>query len=54
MLQTVYSDEALSRGNVFEWLKDLKRDVKVFSVTQKAGVLQPLEVQARSQMSMTR
>jgi hypothetical protein len=52
MLQTVYDNEELSRSSVFEWLNDLKRGVRIFSMIQKAGVLQPLEMQTQSQFSI--
>jgi hypothetical protein len=52
MLQTVSGDEALSRSSVFEWFKRFKDGVKIFRMIQEAGVLQLLEMQTQSQMSV--
>jgi hypothetical protein len=52
MLQSVYGDEALSSSSVFEWCKRLKTGVRIFGMIQQAGVLQPLEMQTQSRMSV--
>jgi hypothetical protein len=46
ILQTVYGDDALNG------LNDLKTGVKIFRMVQEAGVLQPLEMQTQSRMSV--
>jgi hypothetical protein len=51
MLQIVCGDEALSRSSVFGW-NILKTGVRIFRMTQKAGILQPLEMQTQSEMSV--
>jgi hypothetical protein len=50
ILQTVYDDEALAV--YLNGLNDLKTGVRIFRMTQEAGVLQPLEMQTQSQMSV--
>jgi hypothetical protein len=52
MLQTVYGDEALSRSSVFERFKRFQAGVRIARMIQEAGVLQPLEIQIQSQMSV--
>jgi hypothetical protein len=52
MLQTVSDDEALRCSRVFEWFKLSKTALRIIRMIQGACVLQPLEVQGRSQMSV--
>jgi hypothetical protein len=52
MLQTVCGEEGLSRSSVFESFKRLKTDVRIVRIIQKTGVLQPLEMQTQSQITV--
>jgi hypothetical protein len=52
MLQTVYIDEALSGSRVLQWFKRFKEGMRIFKMSQESGVLQPLEMQTQSQMSV--
>jgi hypothetical protein len=52
MLQTVYSDGALSRSSVFEWFKRFEDGREIFRMIQEAGVRQPLEMQTQAQIFM--
>jgi hypothetical protein len=52
MLQTVCGVEALSRSSVYEWFKPFTEGHEFFRLIQEADVLQPLEMQPQSQMSV--
>jgi hypothetical protein len=52
MLQTVCGDENFSCNSVLEWFKRFKDVREDLQDDQKAGVLQPLEMQTQLQMSV--
>jgi hypothetical protein len=52
MVQTVYGNEALSRSSVFEWFTRFKTGVRILRMIQEVGVVNHLEMQNQSQMSV--
>jgi hypothetical protein len=52
MLQTVCGDESLRRSSVSEWFKRFKDGREDLQDDSRSGVLQPLEMQTQSQMSV--
>jgi hypothetical protein len=52
-LQSVWGEEALNLSSVSEWFKRFKEGREFIQDDQEADVLQPLEMQTKSQMSVT-